>query len=294
MTPELQDDELLRSYLLGRLPEEDADTLERRLLAEDDLFELADDVELDLLAEIDQGAFSPEEREEVLRRLAASPRGLERLTLARSLKALATESKKVKPFFRRAPIFQPPAIRWMALAASLVIVAGLVWLALQQASQATKGTSRIAVQTPAPAPRPLALSRTETTPQFKPDQPAARKEPHRAVVPTAVMTLSFLTSRGAEERTHLDLAPDIRRIEIQIDADGLGDAKSFDIVVRTRDQGTLIMEKKELAPSTLSWGQGLVLHIPAERLPAGRYEIAVTPRGGEEISQEFEVVAGKR
>src|ERR1700710_1930665 len=104
MTPELQDDELLRSYLLGKLPDEDADTLERRLLAEDDLFDLAEAVEMDLLASFDRGAFTPEEREEVLRKLAATPRGRERLAFARSLNNLAAENARhsnVKPFVRR-------------------------------------------------------------------------------------------------------------------------------------------------------------------------------------------------
>src|SRR4029077_7915420 len=92
MTPENRDDELLRSYLLGKLPEEEADGLERRLLAEDDLFELAEAVELDLLAAADRGALARAEREEFLRKLAASPRGRERLALARSLNTLADET----------------------------------------------------------------------------------------------------------------------------------------------------------------------------------------------------------
>src|SRR5258708_5288613 len=101
MTPELQDDELLRSYLLGKLPDEDADQLERRLLAEDGLFALAEAMELDLLAAVDRGTFTPAEREQILRRLAASPHGRERLALARSLNVLAAENAgidNVKPF----------------------------------------------------------------------------------------------------------------------------------------------------------------------------------------------------
>lgn len=298
MTPELQDDELLRSYLLGKLPDEDADTLERRLLAEDDLFDLAEAVELDLLAAVDQGAFTPEEKEEVLRRLAATPRGRERLAFARSLNALATENARhsnVKPFVRRASTFPPPAIHWIALAASLIMLAGLGWFAWQNREQAPNGMAQVSKQTPTPMPqtRISAPPIPVTTPSVKPDQIATRKEPRRNV-PTTVLALSFLTSRGAEERQRLELSPKIRRVEVQVDTDGLGDAKSFDVVVRRKDQGTLIMEKKGLSPGTLSWGSGLVLHIPAERLPRGRYEVTVTPLGGEETVQEFEVVEGKR
>jgi hypothetical protein len=298
MTPELQDDELLRSYLLGKLPDADADTLERRLLAEDDLFDLAEAVELDLLAAVDRGAFTAEEKKEVLRKLAATTRGRERLAFARSLNALATENagqSNVTPFVRRTRVFPPPAIHWIALAASLAVLAGLGWFAWQNREQAPGTISHLGAPTPAATVQPQ-ISATPIpvkTPGVNPDRIAARKEPHRAG-PTAVLTLSFLTSRGAEERQRLELAPDIRRVEIQIDAEGLDDAKSFDVAVRSKDQGTSIVEKKELTPGKLSWGSGLVLHIPAERLPAGRYEIAVTPLGGEATVQEFEVVEGKR
>jgi hypothetical protein len=305
MTPKLQDDELLRSYLLGKLPDEDADRLERRLLAEDDLFDLAEAVEHDLLAAADRGAFSPAETELILRQLGGSPRGRERLALARSLNALAAEKARndnVKPFPRRTPAFPPPVIHWLALAASLVMLAGLSWFAWQHRSQAPAATSRVAAPTPVLAPRlqlptpvapPLAVSPTSKPPKSIPDRLAAKKEPHRAV-PTAVLTITFLTSRGAEERPRLDLAPNIRRVEIQLDAEGLGDAKSFVVVVRNPDQGTLVWEKKGLQVGALPWGRGLAVDIPAERLPAGRYEVAVTLQGGEEISQEFEVVEAKR
>src|ERR1700710_2428723 len=83
------DDELLRGYLLGELPEEEAERLERRLLAEDDLFELSEALEADLLAACARGELDATERERVLRRLASSPSGRERLALARALNAPA-------------------------------------------------------------------------------------------------------------------------------------------------------------------------------------------------------------
>ena len=72
------DDELLRSYLLGELPEPEADRLEQRLLAEDDLFDLLEGLEAELLAAGSRGELAPAERERVFRRLAFSPQGRER------------------------------------------------------------------------------------------------------------------------------------------------------------------------------------------------------------------------
>jgi hypothetical protein len=298
MTPENQDDELLRSYLLGRLPEEDAEGLERRLLAEDDLFDLAEAVELDLLAATDRGAFSPAEREQILQKLAASPRGRERLALARSLNALAADKARnsnVKPFHRSAPVFRPSAIRWMALAASLVLVIGLSWLAWRQRTQAPVEMSQLGGQTPTSTPQSStpAAAPSPTPPATQTPSSPPHQEREKPAIPTAVLTLSFLTSRGAEENARLDLDPHIRKVEIQIDAEGLEPAGSFDVVVRSRERGT-VLEKKGLAIGALSWGRGLALDIPAERLPEGRYEVAVTPKGGEEIVQEFDVVKGKR
>jgi hypothetical protein len=303
MTPEKQDDELLRSYLLGKLPDEDADRLERRLLADDDLFDLAEAVELDLLAAVDRGAFTPAEREQILQKLAASPRGRERLALARSLNAVAAERAEhsnVRPFARRAQAFPPPAIHWMALAASLIMLAGLGRFAWQHRELAPRATDQFA-KTPTPTLQPLipvtpplVPALPAKTPKSIPDPSAVREKPRQGV-PPAILTLSFLTSRGAEESQKLELAPGTRKVEIQIDAEGLEPAGSFDVVVRSREQGKgTILEKKGLAVGALSWGRGLALDVPAERLPAGRYEIAVTPRGGEEVSQDFEVVEGKR
>jgi hypothetical protein len=128
------DDELLRSHLLGELPDKETERLERRLLAEDDLFELAEAVEADLLAACDRGELAPAERERVLQRLASSPRGRERLALARSLNIAARDPQgKVVPFQRRAPASTRPARRWAAaLAAGLLAVAGLSWYALER------------------------------------------------------------------------------------------------------------------------------------------------------------------
>ncbi len=111
MRPNPTDDELLRSYLLGELPEEEADRLEQRLLAEDELFELSEAVEADLLAACARGELAPAERERVQQRLASSPRGRERLALAHALNTLAGSSGRaaapVVLFPRRAATPRP-------------------------------------------------------------------------------------------------------------------------------------------------------------------------------------------
>jgi hypothetical protein len=278
MTPDNQDDELLRSYLLGKLPDEDADQLEVRLLADDELFDLAEAMELDLLGAVDRGTLTPEEREEVLRKLAATPRGRERLALARSLNTLAADKARnsnVKPFHRPAPVFRPSAIRWMALAASLVMVAGLGRLAWQHRAQAPGTTERVAVRTPAPTPQP------PPAPAPRPASPAGPS--------TAVVMVSLMTTRGeAAPVEKLSLSPATQIAEIQIDAEDLDRTKSFSVVIRKGDE--ILWQQSGLKITLLKSEPFLVARIAARSLKAGRYEVAVTPEGGSEELTHFEVV----
>ncbi len=147
------DDELLRSYLLGELTEDEAEGLEGRLLAEDDLFELSEAVEADLLAEYAQGGLAPTERERVQRRLASSPQGRERLAMTRALRLLAASDPKmgsVLPFAPHAAPARPMLSAGSALAAGLLIAAGLAWLFLERPPIAQRVAER-----PAPAIAPV-------------------------------------------------------------------------------------------------------------------------------------------
>lgn len=296
MKREPQDDTLLRSYLLGELREEEADRLERRLLEEDELFELAEAVEADLLAAADRGELAPAERERVLRRLASSPQGRERLALARSLNAMTAEREPVVvPFPRRVPAFPPPAIHWIALAASLLMLSGLGWFAWTNREQAPAAATRVAAQTPTPAsPQPHAPgamhpapppanphdeTTTKTPPKPEPQRPAATT--------VDVLTLTLQSLRGADEEmvAKLHLSPGSRTAEFQIDMEGT-DAKSFNVAIH-REERT-IWEKSALKPIQMSGSPVLVVDVPAEILPAGHYEIAVIAEGeSEEMSQKF-------
>src|SRR6476469_5424992 len=146
------DDELLRGYLLGELPEEKAESLEGRLLAEDDLFELSEAVEADLLAACDRGELTSDEKERVLRRLAASPSGRERLALARALNALAGSpaTAVVLPFARPASAPSRRTFQWAALAAGVLLAGGLSWFVLES-RHGGESAPWIARERPAPA-----------------------------------------------------------------------------------------------------------------------------------------------
>src|SRR5262245_44273053 len=108
MHGDLRNTELLRSYLLGELPEEEVARLERRLIEDDELFDLCEAVEADLLAAADRGELTAVEKEQVRRRLASSPAGQRRFALARSLNTAAREPQRTMPpplpFRNRVPL----------------------------------------------------------------------------------------------------------------------------------------------------------------------------------------------
>jgi hypothetical protein len=302
MKREPQDDMLLRSYLLGELREEEADRLEQRLLEEDELFDLAEAVEADLLAAVDGGGLAPAERERILRRLASSPQGRERLALARSLNAAATQ-RTVLPFFRRARAFPPPAIHWVALAASLLMLSGLGWFAWEHRTQAPDTVSRLAVPPPESLPRHAPVvtpvpdparppvgntSKTAKTPESAPGPVAPNRPTRPAVAPANVLALTLMGLRGGEEEVaKLHLSPGKPMTEIQIDTEDV-DAQSFDVAIRNWEKET-IWQKSGIEPTPISGSQVLIIDLPTKRLAAGRYEVGVTPQGAEEIPLEFAV-----
>ncbi|HEY2294886.1 MAG TPA: hypothetical protein VGM86_29635 [Thermoanaerobaculia bacterium] len=278
------DDELLRGYLLDELTEEEADAVEGRLLAEDELFEQSEAIEADLLAEYAQGSLAPAERERVRQRLASSPQGRERLQLARSLNVLAAREKPaVLPFVPRAAPSRRPALRWAALAAGLLAATGLTWLSLEQSRTLHQERPALVIaetprahEVPAPPPAPA-----PATPPVAP-APAPVK---------AVFQLALTSLRGSESAEKLRVPANAGTVELQISVEGMEDLQSFHLAVRNRKAET-VKAWTGLKPKSLNGVRALVVDLPAELLPAGRYEIqaqGLAPGGEPEDLSPLEV-----
>jgi hypothetical protein len=292
------EDGLLRRYFLEELPEEEADEIERRLLSdsetfrlaegvEADLLELAEAVEADLVAAAARGELAPAERERILKRLASSPQGRERLALARALNKAADEEKAAVPnvarFPRRAPVSRQ-TVQWLtAVAASLLIVTGLTWYVMQK-DNVIEAQNPVATNQQAQGNRNVPPKAPEKQPVAAPVQPApvpdevARKEEPPVTEPVkrlgrAVLQLALTNRREvAGEPGKLPLTPDLGVVEIQLDADEYQGFESYNVTLR-KEQET-IWEKKGLKLQQLDWTTALVLEVPAARLEAGgRYEV---------------------
>jgi hypothetical protein len=314
------DDRLLRSYLLGELPEPEADRLEERLLADDELFDLMEALEAELLADCSRGELAPAERERVLRRLASSPQGRERLALAGSLNKVAdgVSQQATVVAFRSRPTPPKAVFQWVAMAAGLLLVAGLSWFQLQTPQMPQKGNSppvhtsdSQAPEKPTAPPAPEEKRASKSTPQ----QPERTTEPvtttekiakkgqastKRPDLVKAVLALSLTTLRGGEQETQeLRLRSDADIAEIQLnDLAGVEEFESFHVAIRNEEKET-IWEKDGLTSRQQDEGPALVLDVPAEQLASGLYEVRVqgTPVEGEPEDlaiQEFRIVRAGR
>lgn len=319
----MQNEDLLRRFLLGELAEDEAESLERRLLQEEEvqendgerftLFELCEAIEGDLLNAHARGELTPAQSKRLLTRLAASPGGRARIALAQNLAGSVATSRTEPvpaPLPFRHTAGDPPrrAFRWAAIAAGLLLMVGSgSWVALHLQETAPPGEgARMArkvlqpraprVQAPAkPAPRP-AVPEAPPAEQPAPPEPA----PDRLVTPaprlaTVVFELALATRRSSDELQRLEVPKEAGGIEIQLDLGGEEESyRTFNALVRSPGAGE-VWSRQGLEPKPLDWGTVLILDIPAEDLPGGRYEMevqGVTAEGeAERIGvQEFEIV----
>jgi hypothetical protein len=139
----------LRAYLLGQLPDSEAELVETRLIEDADLFSQMETAEDDLFDAFARGRLTPDERDRFLQRFGAeSSRRRFANTLARR-----TSTEHVVPFVRR---------RWvgLALAAGLVMAVGAYLIPRQPepSGRAEPIAAMPAAAAPAPVTSVIALA----------------------------------------------------------------------------------------------------------------------------------------
>ena len=309
MNENLPKNELLRGYLLGELAEDEADRLERRLIEDDEFFDLCEAVEADLIAAYARGELKTDV---ALHRLVSSPGGRARLALARSLNSVAdsrlSESRTVVPFRRRVAAVVRPGAQWaLAAAAAILVLIGAFWFTRQTPPESGAQIQEVKNSLPPTSgseqqPGPSKTKALDTASQTPPDRPVRQDERTSAKTPkrpeplkAAVFELALTTLRGAEraEVQKFPVPAGTELVEIRLDVEGYEDLEVFHAAVRNQESRETVWEKGGLKPRRLEWGPALVLDIPAGRLPSGRYEVTVTA-GTTDVSQQFEVARENR
>ncbi|HSF43037.1 MAG TPA: hypothetical protein VLT87_24765 [Thermoanaerobaculia bacterium] len=307
----MRDDELLRRFLLGELAEDEVERLERRLLQEDALFELCEAIEGDLFAASVRGELTPAENERVLTHLAASPGGRARLALARELVEAAKPDPVLLRFRRAVKALPPWAGPFAAVAASLLLTVG-IYRSIPPAPDEDeveivheivqpRDPVVVPVEPPPPPPAPSEEKVAESTAPPQP-APATERPPVPEPAPrltTAVFQLALAGRRSAEPAEELPrfaVPKGTGEIDIQLDLGGEErEFLTFNALVTNPEAGE-VWRGQGLEPQSLDWGTALILKIPAESLPDGRYTMKVQGLKAEGEAetigvQEFEIVA---
>jgi hypothetical protein len=302
----MNDDELLRQYLLGNLPGDEMAALERRLLAEDDLFELAEALEAEVLEDYAHGVLTPAQRACVARFLAASTEGRLRLAVIRGLAEIADRpaagtspappAGKLLAFPRPRVDLERPRVRAAAIAAMLVISVGAVWLATRvPAPPGSKVANRVPatpLESPLPEPGPPPPPPPDRLAE-QPERPAAASSP--AVF---VATIALSNLRGEEEVPSFHIPARTGIVELRLTLPAGDDGYPSYRIVLNDATGGEVARRDGLNPANPANATGdgarLALRVDAGRLAAGRYSLeiqGVTSEGTTEdlAFPEFEV-----
>jgi anti-sigma factor RsiW len=285
------DYEDLRQYLLGRLSEEEERTLEVRLFADSELFELAEATEAEILDECFRGELAREDCQELLDHLGASPAGRERIALAQALidaidavdaigavgaigaieRAVPKpEQGKVIPF-PRPGFLARPIVRAAALAAALAGAAVVVW-------QVQPGSS------PEPANRTAAHPAASKPVAPRPSVPAA--------VQPLVYELSLTTFRGGEDSPSPLRIAGQTEVELRLPLPEGETSAAYDVSLK-RGGENIWGPRRHLRPKPPE--SRLAVRLPASALAAGTYEVEVRgvgPDGSTELvgTRSFSVI----
>jgi hypothetical protein len=268
------DDAALRGYLLGLLPEAEAEALEEAYFARPDVLERVRGVENDLLDDYASGRLEPGEKGAFESRYLGSAPLRERVVAARALR-LATADKR-GPAARL--VARP--VRWrfpLAIAAGLLLAVLALWIRPPRPPQVTSASL---------PPDSAGPSETQQP------QSAASVGPSRAPTPTTpvrqpatsrlVLALSPVLLRGQERPAQLRIPDGTDMVVLELEGDPAlvpPSVSALEAVVKTvegepvwRGEARRVTDARR--PSLLASAG-----VPAERLGPGDYLLTLSVRG---------------
>lgn len=246
--PELRTDDetTLREYLLGRLPGEAAESLESELLENEDLFEKVRIIETELYDDFAAGRLSSTDQQAFLAR-SRSHAARSRFVFATTLQGRAAAT--------RIATFRPRAARLVLAAAAIAVVAiGLAFVSMR-------------TKVPVTAP-PQTAGTTEPA-------PVAIHSPARAVA----FTITLGSSRSGAEKNILSIPAGVTDVELVARLHAADVYDSYEVDVRNVT-GESVWQQSNLHATATADARTLVALVPADRLRAGTYEIAVSGTTG--------------
>jgi hypothetical protein len=272
----IYDEAGIRRYLLGLLPEPEAEALEHEYFARPDVLERVRAAEDDLLDDYAAGRLGAGEKESFESRYLAAPALRQRVVAARALR-LAGEGvgrPAVTPFTAAR------LTRWLgplALAAGLLLAVVAFW----------RWPSRAPEVTTASAP-PASVARSEgpmPEPAITPAPGASPAAPPRAPTATTriVFALSPVLLRGEGGPTELRIPPGAATVVLELEGDPArvpAQASRLDVAVQTVEGSRVWSGGARRLGDPERTSRLASIAVPATRLVAGDY--LVTLSAGEE------------
>lgn len=274
------DDGLIRRYLLGLLPEAEAEALEDEYFARPEILERVRGVEDDLLDDWAAGRLPADDKTALEKRYLGSEALRQRLVAARALRLARPADGGTAAPVRR-------STRWtgaLSIAAGVVlaVVASWFWSRAPQGSTSTPPTSFAARETPLPPPSPQPTAATSAT-----ASPILAPLPVRRLV--LALSPTLLRSEGGPAQVRVPPGTDSIVVELQGDASAISSRTPLEAAVETVE-GNRVWRgpaRRDGRPSLAA-----VAEIPAARLRPGDYLLTLSA-GGETLHRYYLRVSGR-
>jgi hypothetical protein len=282
------DDAGIRRYLLGLLPQPEAEALEEEYFARPDVLERVRGVEDDLLDDHAAGRLGPDEQRVFESRYLGSPLLRDRVLAARALRLAAVAGGV--PTVRVVAARPRPWAHHLAIAAGLLVGVLAFWIWTPRPPEVTTAS--------APA---TSVARPETPPPELVSTPSPAAVPSPSVpqrAPTAsrvVLALSPVRLRGQGAPAEVRIPPGTGTVVLELEGDPAllpRTDHSLEVVVTTVEgrrvwggQARRITERGR--PALL-----VSAAVPADRLPLGDYLVTLSS-AGEIVHRYFFRIPGR-
>lgn len=273
MNQHIEEQEEIRLYLLGLLPQERQQRLEERLLTESALYEELLIVEDELIDQYLAGQLTERERDGFEGRFMDSPERRQQLRFATAFKryvadntaALSAAAEPSREANREAENIEPsggllswlrtrnPVLAFSLTAAALLLVCGIAFVAMRSLRP--------------PAPRQV----------------------------LTVMLTPHANTRGGGDIQQLPLpaGTDAVRLQLRLAAD---DFQSYRAILLNAE-GATVSTTESLKPEPFDGGRIVVVSVPAQPIPSGEYQLrldGIRADGESEIADNYRFTVVRR